>query len=651
MTAKLRLYLLLAALLGLIGGLAAVASAAATNGNAPLGVNSSVAQQTSGPPGSGWSLVFSDEFNGTSLDTSKWHTCYWWATDWNQTGCSNEGNGELEWYQPGQVTVSNGLLNLKAEKRSVKAGFPYISGMVSSHDKFDYTYGYAEARVKVPKGKGLWPAFWMEPIRHWPPEIDMMEILGHDPSTVYMTLHWGSNSATHKSQTGSWRGPDFSAGFHTFAVDWRPGLAVWYVDGVERFRMTSNVAAEPMHLILNLAVGGHWPGSPDSTTVFPAVYQVDYVRVWKQTGTQPTPVPPTPTKQATTVPPTPTKTPAQPTATVVNTGLVVPTMRVDVVPTSAGVGQNVTANLQLFNAGNLYGLQIACAVNPAVITGKTRSDGDVFSAANSTFTDSGFGGDGRWLINVKRNAPYTGSGRAFTLNYTVRAAGQTGILCNAYAVDAAGKAVWMNVQHGAFTGTTAPQPTVVAPTSVAPTTVAPTSVAPTTIAPTSVAPTAVVPTTIPATPIPPTPVPPTAVPPTVVAPMTAPTGRVEVVPAAAGVGQPVAVNIQLANAGNMYGVQVACAVNNVVLTGVSRADGDIFNGGNSTFTDSGFMGDGRWEITARSSAPYSGSGRAFTLNYTVRGKGTTAVNCNIHALNASGQAVWVSSQNGSFTGQ
>ncbi len=249
----------------------------------------------------GANLIFADEFSGTALNTSTWRTCFWWAS----STCSIETNNELELYTPSNVSVTNGALALQARRESAVGwngkSYAYTSGMVMTGGQsggaapgFTYRYGYAEARVKVPAGQGLWPAFWALPASYgWPPEIDAMEILGSDPSTVNMTYHYLNGSGTHMSPGQAWTGPDFSQGWHTFGVDWQPDAMVWYVDGVERGRFTDAAAitSEPAYLLLNLAVGGTWPGSPNASTAFPSDYLVDYVRVWDHFGT---PTPPAP---------------------------------------------------------------------------------------------------------------------------------------------------------------------------------------------------------------------------------------------------------------------------------------------------------------------------------------------------------------------
>lgn len=248
----------------------------------------------------GWKLTFSDEFDGAAVDTSKWKFSDLWG---NQT---LSGNGEKQCYVPGAVTQSNGMLRLEA-KRSVTpaaachgagADLPFTSGMVTTapcqgyehseackdHKAFDQFYGYFEMRARLPKGKGLWPAFWLVPTDgSWPPEIDIVEVLGHTPSTVYDTYHYFDATNTRQKAGGVYQTHDLSSTFSTFGLDWKPGLLVWYVDGRETFRFSGpGITSKRMYVLLNLAVGGYWPGDPDATTAFPAVMEVDYVRIYQR---------------------------------------------------------------------------------------------------------------------------------------------------------------------------------------------------------------------------------------------------------------------------------------------------------------------------------------------------------------------------------
>jgi beta-glucanase (GH16 family) len=121
------------------------------------------------------------------------------------------------------------------------------------------------------------------------PEIDAMEILGDSTSVQHMNFHYVKADGSKGDAGANWSGPDFSAGWHTFGVDWEPDTIVWYVDGVERWRFgdPSAIPHEPMYLLVNLAVGGSWPGAPDASTPFPSFYDIDYIRVWQPAWSAP----------------------------------------------------------------------------------------------------------------------------------------------------------------------------------------------------------------------------------------------------------------------------------------------------------------------------------------------------------------------------
>ena len=248
---------------------------------------------TAGPPRAGMTLIFSDEFEGDQLDSSKWQTCYPWMVG---DGCTNGGNHELEWYQAENVEVADGLLRLRADQHPISApdgkDYSYTSGMVSSYTLFDSTYGYYEMRAKMPVGRGMWPAFWLLPTTlEWPPEIDILEVLGHQTDRVYTTLHYKQEGFPHLSQGDSYNGPDFGTDFHIFGADWKPGEVTWYVDGNPVYRVTRNVPNQPMYLLANLAVGGDWPGAPTEETVFPNYFDIDYIRVYRDADLPLTPQP------------------------------------------------------------------------------------------------------------------------------------------------------------------------------------------------------------------------------------------------------------------------------------------------------------------------------------------------------------------------
>ncbi|WP_042380963.1 glycoside hydrolase family 16 protein [Streptacidiphilus melanogenes] len=256
---------------------------------APPGTSGSSASNTgSTPAASGsWNLVFSDDFGGDSLDTAHWATCY----DWNDSGCTNAGNRELEWYQPGQVSVADGTLNLEAKRTPTQGSdgktYPWTSGMVTTgRDSWNaqpretFLHGYFAASIRIPPQAGMFPAFWLLPAEHnVPQEIDIAEFSG-TTQAVQNTLHW-QKSDGGAAQRQNWFGPvNFPAGFHVFGVDWEPKSVTWYVDGVARWRIAdpAEIPTLPMEVILNLAVG--YPYAPPAN-VNQADMQVQWVKVWQ----------------------------------------------------------------------------------------------------------------------------------------------------------------------------------------------------------------------------------------------------------------------------------------------------------------------------------------------------------------------------------
>lgn len=237
------------------------------------------------PIGTNWSLKFGEEFDAPPAPRT------WVQSIWGITHLSAEA---AEIYDPSAVTASNGILSLTARKESL-GGKTYISGMLNTggiagkqSPGLSFKYGYVEARIKVPAGKGLWPAFWMLPtpnadgtIHDGDGEIDIMEFLGDQTDIDQVHLHhgrvWGQAVDA---------GVDLSKDFHNYAVDWEPDHITWYLDGQPVYSVTdaSAVPSVPEYLIVNLSVGGPntWPGSPNKTTAFPASMQVDWVHVWQQ---------------------------------------------------------------------------------------------------------------------------------------------------------------------------------------------------------------------------------------------------------------------------------------------------------------------------------------------------------------------------------
>jgi beta-glucanase (GH16 family) len=238
-----------------------------------------------------WVTVFDEQFNGDVLDEDRWNTCHWW----DDGGCTIESNEELQWYLPWQVEVADGTLRLTAEKQDVRTPsgerFGYSSGMVTTgppawreQARYEFTYGRVEARVRAPAGTGLWSAFWLLPsTSESRPEIDVLELLGNDPSEWIFHYH----PVDRKRESDGFRvsGPDLSAGWHDVGLEWEPGSLRWFIDGRQVWSVAGDhVPSEPMYLVANLAVGGVYPGPPAEDTVFPATFEIDRITVWQRQG-------------------------------------------------------------------------------------------------------------------------------------------------------------------------------------------------------------------------------------------------------------------------------------------------------------------------------------------------------------------------------
>jgi beta-glucanase (GH16 family) len=248
------------------------------------------APRPTGPVGEDrqWRLAFNDEFAAAQLDASDWARCYWWA----DAACTNAGNRELQCYVRDGVRVEHGMLRLTAEEALTECDgptFEYRSGMVSglARDRPPrvFLHGFFEMRARVPSGTGLLPAFWLLPAsEESEPEIDVMEIIGDTPQVVRMHYQWRDGDE-ERTIGADWAGEDMTAGWHTYAVHWTPRRLTWYVDGVPRWQVTADDAVlpqEPMYMLATLAVGGDYPGPPDHDTAFPATFDIDYIRVWRE---------------------------------------------------------------------------------------------------------------------------------------------------------------------------------------------------------------------------------------------------------------------------------------------------------------------------------------------------------------------------------
>ena len=245
----------------------------------------------------GYTLKWEEQFNGTSLNRNDWNV---------EEHKSGWVNSELQEYvdSPENIYVKDGNLVLKPVKTVGADGkVSYTSGRINTQNKHDFKYGLFEARIKFPKGQGFLPAFWMMPTDEnlygqWPKcgEIDIVEVLGNKTDTSYGTIHYGNPHSESQGKYTLKKG-NFSDEYHIFSAEWEPGKINWYVDGVLVHTENDWYSAaegqgevtypapfdQPFYIILNLAVGGNWPGNPDETTdIENAALMVDYVKAYQK---------------------------------------------------------------------------------------------------------------------------------------------------------------------------------------------------------------------------------------------------------------------------------------------------------------------------------------------------------------------------------
>jgi beta-glucanase (GH16 family) len=217
--------------------------------------------------GTNYQLVWSDEFNGTSVDASKWN-----KVGWGFPVASHWANFS---YLTSNVSEANGLATITAQK----SGSNWTGGILSTDTTKMFQYGFVEVRAKLPKVQGFWPAIWLYG-GSTADELDMMEFLGGDVSTVYQSYHFiprGVNMSFPKSS-------DWTSDYHLFQMKWEPGNLTYYIDNVQTAHWTTSIPARQMYLMLNFDVGGpnDWGGAPNSSTPTTATLNVDYVRVYQQ---------------------------------------------------------------------------------------------------------------------------------------------------------------------------------------------------------------------------------------------------------------------------------------------------------------------------------------------------------------------------------
>jgi beta-glucanase (GH16 family) len=237
----------------------------------------------------GWRLVFDDEFEGASLDSASWATCFPWGTT---AGC-NSTSMPNTWFSPDQAAVSGGLLHLRAEAKTTAVEdktYTYASSMVTTagfggvgNYKRLFRYGRFETRMRVPSGRGVLSSFWLlAPEGRYPPEIDVISVRGQEPTLGNMTYQYVDGRGASQVSGGNQHDVDLSADFHVYALSWEADAIHWFIDGVEArppFTQASDIVAEDLYVLLTLHVGTSSTGTP---VELPREILVDYVRIWQR---------------------------------------------------------------------------------------------------------------------------------------------------------------------------------------------------------------------------------------------------------------------------------------------------------------------------------------------------------------------------------
>lgn len=240
-------------------------------------------------------LVWSDEFDGDRVDPETW---FFQSGDGTDEGIPGWGNNELQYYLPDNAEVSDGLLKITARQQSLGV-FNYTSARIITRDRVAVRYGRLEARIRLPGGQGIWPAFWLfaqdSPYGGWAAsgEIDVVEAVnlgGTGGNRVFGTLHYGGEFPANLFTSRQYTVPaDATAEFHVYAIEWDPTEIRWYVDDIlyavqnNWFSTAGPFPApfdSPFYILLNVAVGGNLPGPPNASTVFPVTMEVDWVRIY-----------------------------------------------------------------------------------------------------------------------------------------------------------------------------------------------------------------------------------------------------------------------------------------------------------------------------------------------------------------------------------
>ena len=243
----------------------------------------------------GWDITWHDEFEGELLDLDKWS---------HEVGGHGFGNNELQYYTNDTTNsfVSNGMLTIRAQFEPAGVGSSnnlrnFSSARLRTVGKGDWRYGRIDVRAKIALGQGIWPAIWMLPsdwkYGGWPKsgEIDIMEHVGFDEGRIHGSVHTESyNHMINTQRSNSKLISEVKESFHIYSIEWNIDKINFFIDDIQHFSFENDNKNnyktwpfnEKFHLLINVAVGGNWPGSPDNTTIFPSEMKVDYVRVYKQ---------------------------------------------------------------------------------------------------------------------------------------------------------------------------------------------------------------------------------------------------------------------------------------------------------------------------------------------------------------------------------
>lgn len=221
-----------------------------------------------------WQLVWNDEF------LSETSILNWSIQDW-----PSDKNGEWQYYSPDNISIRENLLIIESRKERYK-GRGYTSGALTTEEKFEFKYGLIEIKAKIPKGQGVFPAFWLvnSDGGNWLPEIDIMENLGQSPNELYYVVHWENSSGEKMRDYFRYESEntDFSDDFHIYGLLLEEDTIVWTQDGTAIFETREFSPNVPLFLYMNTAIGGVWPGKPDPFDEYPKEMQIDYVRVFQQ---------------------------------------------------------------------------------------------------------------------------------------------------------------------------------------------------------------------------------------------------------------------------------------------------------------------------------------------------------------------------------